>query len=625
VKARWGSELSSNRGRLRELLGGFGPAILVAVLLCAVGTAPLGAQQAQKAYHLNFGKTLNFNLTANAMQLAVILTLLILLTVALVLALIARRRAKQARAANRKLKIEIAERKRSEAETRSAVERLNLALKASRTGIWTWDAVSDVVVWDENTYAMFGLSPGTFGGKLQDFGTVIHPEDRDEALLTIQQCTPRQTEYASAFRVIWPDGNVHHLDAIGRAFYNEADELIRMTGTTRDTTEHRQLEEQFRQAQKMEAVGQLAGGIAHDFNNVLNVILGYSDLLLAKSSLRDPAYKRIEEIRKAGQQAAALTQQLLAFSRKQVLQPRVLNLGDILQDMDYMLRRTIGEDIEIETTVDEHLALVKVDPSQMQQVILNLVVNARDALAHGGKLVLEVKNATLDESHARLHNVPAGSYVMLAVGDNGCGMTADVQKRVFEPFFTTKDIGHGTGLGLATVYGIVRQSGGHIWLYSEPGIGTTFRIFFPRVDQLEERAMEEKPSEPMVCGEGTILVVEDDPGLRALTEEVLRSAGYNVLIAQDGASAIRISEEHTGPIQLLLTDVILPKMSGKEIAERLTVLRPQMQVLFMSGFTRSVIGQQGTLDPEVNFIQKPWTLRGLCESIHGLLTTGFSA
>jgi PAS domain S-box-containing protein len=299
------------------------------------------------------------------------------------------------------LERELAERQRAEEETRTAVERLNLALKASRTGIWTWDAVNDVVVWDDNTYSMFGLPPGSFGGKLQDFAAAIHPEDRDAASRAIEQCTSQQPEYASAFRVIWPDGDVHHLDASGRAFYNESDELMRITGTTRDITEQRQLEEQFRQAQKMEAVGQLAGGIAHDFNNVLNVILGYSDLLLAKSTPQDPAYKRIEEIRRAGQQAAALTQQLLAFSRRQVLQPRVLNLVATLREMDFMLRRMIGEDVEIVTTVDENLAQVKIDPSQMQQVILNLVVNARDAMPDGGKLVLELRNATLDEYQAR--------------------------------------------------------------------------------------------------------------------------------------------------------------------------------------------------------------------------------
>jgi PAS domain S-box-containing protein len=517
------------------------------------------------------------------------------------------------------LEQELEERKRAEAAVSDAVERLNLALKASGTGIWTWDVINDIMVWDENIHAMCGVSLGNFGGTLEDSAAVVHPEDRDVTVGALQQCTPQQPECAMLFRVLWPDSSVHHLEASGRAFYDESGRLVRMMGTTRDVTERRQLEEQLRQAQKMEAVGQLAGGIAHDFNNVLNVILGYSDLLLAKSPPQDPTYNQIDEIRKAGEHAAELTQQLLAFSRRQVLQPRVLNLSDTLRDMDQLLRRMIGEDIEIVTAVDEHLARVKIDPSQIQQVLLNLAVNARDAMPRGGNLVLEARNATMDASDARSHNLPPGDYVMVAVSDNGCGMTPEVQKRAFEPFFTTKGVGQGTGLGLATVYGIVRQSGGHIWLYSEQGVGTTFQIFFPKVDQREEPAPKERPH-PMVSGEGTILVVEDDSCLRTLVDEVLSSAGYTVFVASDGASAIRIAGEYAGRIQLLLTDVILPKMSGKEIAAKIMVSRPEMKVLFMSGYTKNAMAANGTLDPEVNFIQKPWTPRKLCEMIHIVLT-----
>jgi PAS domain S-box-containing protein len=510
---------------------------------------------------------------------------------------------------------ELDERKRAEAETHHAVEQLNLALKASRTGIWKWDALGDRMVWDENIHAMCGVSPGSFGGTFRDAASVVHAEDRDATAEVLERCTPDQPECATGFRVVWPDGSVHHLEASGRAFYSERGQLIRMTGTARDLTEQRQMEDQFRQAQKMEAVGQLAGGIAHDFNNVLNVILGYSDMMMEKSA-KDPVY-RIEQIRKAAEQAAALTQQLLAFSRRQLLQPRVVNLANALRDMDHMLRHTIGEDIEIVTAVDEHLALVKVDPSQMQQVLLNLAVNARDAMPEGGKLVFEVRNETLDELHSRPHNVPAGRYVMLSVSDNGCGMTGDVQKRVFEPFFTTKKVGQGTGLGLASVYGIVRQSGGYIWLYSEPGVGTTFKIIFPRVDQAVEPARTGEG--PLIAGEGTILVVEDDSGLRVLAQEVLSYAGYSVLVAQDGAGALHTSAQHPGRISLLLTDVILPRMSGQEIATRLTAMRPEMKVLFMSGYTKNGMAQSETLKPQVNFIQKPWTPRGLCEKIHAML------
>jgi signal transduction histidine kinase/DNA-binding response OmpR family regulator len=384
-------------------------------------------------------------------------------------------------------------------------------------------------------------------------------------------------------------------------------------------TGHKRLEEELRQSQKMEAVGQLAGGIAHDFNNVLNVIIGYSKLLLENTTPDSQTYDRIEEIRKAADRAAILTQQLLAFSRKQVLQPRIINLGDTLRDIDHMLRRMIGEHIEVAATLDPHLAQVQIDPIQVQQLLMNLVVNSRDAMPQGGKLIFELSNQEMDDSAGRLHNIPAGRYVMLSVSDSGTGMTPEVRRHVFEPFFTTKGVGQGTGLGLATVYGIVRQSGGHIWLYSEPGIGTTFKIFFPRVDDPKDRASNQ--SQPKVGrGHETILLVEDDKSLRTLAQQVLIAAGYNVLPTEDGNAALRMSEQHQGPIHLLLTDVVMPRMGGKEIATRLAGLRPQMKVLFMSGYTGNALAQQGTLDETVGFIQKPWTPEGLCQKIRAALS-----
>jgi len=310
---------------------------------------------------------------------------------------------------------------------------------------------------------------------------------------------------------------------------------------------------------------------------------------------------------------------LLAFSRKQVLHPRVVNLGDTLREIDHMLRRMIGEHIEVTATIDPHLAQVKIDPIQVQQLLMNLVVNARDAMPGGGKLTFELMNQEMDESAGRLHNIPAGRYVMLSVSDNGSGMTPEVRRHVFEPFFTTKEVGQGTGLGLATVYGIVRQSGGHIWLYSEPGIGTTFKIFFPRVDEPRDRgAVELRPK--IGRGSETILLVEDDLALRVLAQQVLSSAGYQVLTAEDGNAALLASEQHNGPIHLLLTDVVMPKMGGKEIASRLAVPRPGMKVLFMSGYTGNALAQQGTLDEAVGFIQKPWTPEGLCQKIRAVLS-----
>ena len=382
---------------------------------------------------------------------------------------------------------------------------------------------------------------------------------------------------------------------------------------------HKRLEEELRQSQKMEAVGQMAGGIAHDFNNVLNVIIGYATLLLKNFPAADRTHRQIEEIGRAAERGAGLTHQLLAFSRKQVLQPRIVNFADTLRDMDPMVRRVIREDIEVTTKIPEDLAPVKIDPSQVQQVILNLAVNARDAMPGGGKLTLELSNVQLDESYSAMHDISPGSYVMLAVSDNGCGMSPEVRQRAFEPFFTTKDAGSGTGLGLATVYGIVRQSGGHIWLYSEPGVGTTFKMYFPSVDAGEEPVSSKTAHRISPRGTETILLVEDDPAGRILVEEILSSAGYNVLPAEDGDKALLTAEQYGGQIDLLLTDVVLPKMGGREVASHMVSMRPGIKVLFMSGYTGHTAAQNGALDSDVNFLPKPFSPDALCEKVRAVL------
>jgi len=399
----------------------------------------------------------------------------------------------------------------------------------------------------------------------------------------------------------------------------EVEEMLSRVG--RLITGYKRLEEELRHSQKMEAVGQLAGGIAHDFNNVLNVIIGYSHLLLQQLPPGDRAHRRVEEICKAGERAAGLTQQLLAFSRKQVLQPRIVNFADTLRETSGMVKRVIGENIAVATKIHDDVARVTIDPSQVQQVILNLAVNARDAMPGGGKLTLELSTVDLDDSYARVHKIAAGSYVMLAVSDNGSGMTPEVRQRAFEPFFTTKEVGSGTGLGLATVYGIVRQSGGHIWLYSEPGAGTTFKIFFPSVVEGEDQVRDESPADGLSGGTETILVVEDDPAVRALVEEILGSKGYKVLVAEDGHKALLTAEQYRGPIHLLLTDVVLPKMGGKEIASRLGALRPGIKVLFMSGYTGHSSIEHGTLDAGVDFLPKPFGPKVLFERVRTALNS----
>ncbi len=382
---------------------------------------------------------------------------------------------------------------------------------------------------------------------------------------------------------------------------------------------HKQLEENLRQAVKMEAVGRLAGGISHDFNNLLTVILGHCNLLLGRITVDDPAYPRLTEIRAAGERAASLTQQILAFSRKQVLKPKVVNLASTLQDLDRMLRRVLGEDVQVDTDVAEELGQVRVDPSQVEQVLMNLVVNARDAMPQGGKLRLELKNADIEASSRSFHDVPPGPYVMIAVTDTGMGMSGEVRKRVFEPFFTTKEPGKGTGLGLATVYGIVQQSGGYVWLYSEPGVGTTFKIFLPRVADPPEAAPVEH-AEEAGGGQETILVVEDDERVRSLVAEVLESAGYTVIAVSSGSEAIARYEAHAREIQLLITDLVLPKMGGKEIAERLTDLQPGLKVLFISGYTGDILANQGIpAGPHMDFLQKPFGLRALRTKVRAVL------
>jgi len=389
-----------------------------------------------------------------------------------------------------------------------------------------------------------------------------------------------------------------------------------------NVTEQRLLEQQLRQAQKMEAVGRLAGGVAHDFNNLLMVIKGHSELLLDRVRTEDWHYRKVEQIQKAADRAAALTRQLLAFSRMQVLQPKVIDLNLVVAEMGKMLPRLIGEDIDLSIRMDERLAHVKADPSQIEQVILNLAVNARDAMPEGGRLVVETSNADLDEAYARRHPpLVAGSYVMLAVSDTGTGMDPETQAHIFEPFFTTKEKGKGTGLGLATVYGVVKQSGGYIWLYSEPGHGTTFKIYLPRVAESVDPSRQAKQATQSPGGTETILLAEDEREVREVAHEFLGLCGYTVLVAKDGAEAIEIARNHPGPIHLLVTDMVMPGMGGRELAARLSPLRPEIKVIYMSGYTEYATVRQGELEEKAVLLTKPFTrsilARAVREILHG--------
>jgi len=386
----------------------------------------------------------------------------------------------------------------------------------------------------------------------------------------------------------------------------------------RDATEQRRLEGQLLQAQKMEAVGRLAGGVAHDFNNLLTVILSYSDLLLEDLPLDIPDREDVEEIRKAAIAASALTRQLLAFSRQQVLEPRVLDVNTVVASTEKLLTRLLGEDVSLTTSLAVALGAVKVDPGQLEQIIMNLAVNARDAMPRGGRLSIETGNVEMDEGYVSGHPLARpGHYVMLAVSDTGIGMDAATQARIFEPFFTTKEAGKGTGLGLATVYGIVRQSGGFIWVYSEPGHGTSFKIYLPRVDESVSPAVPAAPQ--VVGGSETVLVVEDVAAVRAVTRQMLERQGYRVLEASNGATALSLAQQHQSGIHLLVTDVVMPEVSGRELADQLVQLRPDMKVLFMSGYTDDAIVRHGILQEGIAYLQKPFTPDTLARKVRVVL------
>jgi PAS domain S-box-containing protein len=388
----------------------------------------------------------------------------------------------------------------------------------------------------------------------------------------------------------------------------------------RDITNRKRLEAQFLQAQKMEAVGALAGGVAHDFNNLLTVIRGYTEMLLETLAPDDPKYRDLALIQKAGQQAASLIAQLLAFSRKQVLQPEVLELNEAVAEMSTMLRRLIGEDVNLVVDTQPGAGQVYADPGQLQQIVMNLAVNARDAMPQGGKLTIKTANVDFDMHYVREHPmVKPGPYVMLAISDNGLGMDAATQARIFEPFFTTKETGKGTGLGLSTVYGIVKQSNGFIWVYSEPGKGTTFKIYFPRVEDKPTKVMTENKSESGSRGFETVLVVEDEGSVRALASRILRERGYSVLEASGSKEAVDVAREYAKEIHLVLTDVIMPDMSGRELVSWLEAVRPGIKALYISGYTDDAIVHHGMLDSNVAFLQKPFTVEGLSRKVREVI------
>lgn len=403
--------------------------------------------------------------------------------------------------------------------------------------------------------------------------------------------------------------------------FDQRGELTHIIGVQTDVTERRRLEAQIRHAQKMEAVGQLAGGVAHDFNNLLTIINGYSEMLLHTTAPADPNRELLEEIRNAGERSAALTRQLLTFSRQQPLATQVLDLNQLVRGAERMLRRAAGENVQFTTKLQAGIAPVKADSGQLEQVLLNLTVNARDAMPDGGSLTIETREVDLDEADTRaLPDVRPGAYVMLAVTDTGSGMTKEIQRRIFEPFFTTKAPGKGTGLGLAVTHGIIKQSNGSIEVCSHPAAGTTFKIYLPRWEEMAPASKATPAAIHDLRGSHTILIVEDEEGVRTLVRFLLKDRGYNVLEASHGEEALRIARQQLDPIHLLLSDVVMPGMGGRSVAEQLIALHPQMHVLYMSGYADDAVVRQGISHHQVNFLQKPFALKDLVDKVHAILT-----
>jgi two-component system cell cycle sensor histidine kinase/response regulator CckA len=449
----------------------------------------------------------------------------------------------------------------------------------------------------------------------------IHADDRRTVMDAANEARRTGMGRTVEYRIRHKDGRWLTLESTASVVRNRDGQVEKLVIVNRDITERKQLEEQLYRSQKLEAIGRLSGGVAHDFNNLLGLIIGYSEALQGRIPPDDAYREAVDEIQNAGKRAAALTQQLLAFSRKQVLEPRILNVNTIIADIEKMLRRLVGEDIKMELLLSPDTQTVKADRSQIEQVILNLVVNARDAMPNGGKLTIETGNWILDRSTVLRHPyVIPGPYAMLKVTDTGCGMDAELQSHIFEPFFTTKEKGKGTGLGLATAYGVIKQSGGYIWVDSEVGKGTTFRIYLPQVTEIIEAPAETKPVENVVTERGTILVVEDEASLRKLTKKTLTEAGHKVFEAADPVEALEVSRQTKEHIDLLLTDVIMPGMSGKKLADTMLLERPGIGVLYMSGYTDGEIATHGVVEQGTAILRKPFMRDELTRRVEEALT-----
>ncbi len=514
---------------------------------------------------------------------------------------------------------DVTDRERSAQALRGSQERLHLALQATGLGPWDWDLHTNTVDFSPEWTRQLGYEPDEITGRYEEWESRLHPDDRERVLTALRDyLSGRQQEYATEFRMRHRDGTYRWIYTRGAALRDADGTRTHMLGCHLDITERKQLEEQFLQAQKMEAVGRLAAGIAHDFNNLLTVMHGNAQLVAEDPALSDRSHIELRQIQTAAESAASLTHQLLALSRRQVLQPQSLDLNEVLGRVQRLLDRVIGEDITLTMNLSA-LNRVSGDPGQFEQVIINLAVNARDAMPNGGQLTIETADVELDEVFVEQHrDATAGRHVLVAVSDTGSGMDETTRAHLFEPFFTTKPFGKGTGLGLATVYGIVKQSGGSIWVYSEPEQGSTFKIYLPVVSGTAESL---PPSVDVRAPRGTetVLVVEDHVAVRGVIEKTLSRYGYTVIATANALEALERAQTYPGPIHMILTDLILPGANGREIAKQVVAVRPSIRVLYMSGYTDDVIVHHGVLEPGLAFVQKPFTGSALAKRIREVL------
>ncbi len=513
---------------------------------------------------------------------------------------------------------DITERKRSREELRVSRQRFAAFMRHLPGVAFMKDREGRYVFYNEAAQGLFHLDPVDFLGKTDH---EVWPAEYADRFVANDEAVLRSKTLVEAVEAVPHRQGVHYWLIYKFPIVDDYDEVQFIGGMGIDITERRQLEDQLRQSQKMEAVGRLAGGVAHDFNNLLTVISGYGDMIMRGLTPEDPLHGCIEEVLKAASRATSLTNQLLAFSRRQVIQPKILDLNILVANMDRMLRRVIGEHIELETVLTPGLGSVKADAGQIEQVIMNLAVNARDAMSEGGKLYIRTGNVDVQHSSRLPADVRPGSYVRLTVADTGKGMDAEIMVHLFEPFYTSKATGKGTGLGLSTVYGIVKRSGGEIVVESEPGRGATFQIYLPRIVGIMDTAHATRTQAAVLPGTETILLVEDEPGVRQLVRDMLHRLGYTTLEAGGAVDALRIFEQHHGVIDLLLTDVIMPQMSGRELASRLRAVQPSLKVLYMSGYTDDMLAHHGVLEPNVFLLPKPFAPDELGVKLREVLDT----